>query len=387
MSPTTTDTCGRPPEGLPDAAWWVALAGLPGMGPVRLRALHGRGSGEAVWAAVAEGRALRWPEVADLLGPHADRVAGEWARAAATVDVVAAWVAHAGLSVSVLGTGAHPRDLDDDLDPPVVLFGDGDRAATVGPTVAIVGTRRCTRPGAELAFDIGRTCAEAGATVISGLAVGIDTAAHQGALAAGPDAAPPVAVVGSGVDVVYPRRSADLWRAVRDAGLVLSEYPLGTEPARWRFPARNRLVAALADIVVVVESARTGGSMYTVDEALRRDRTVMAVPGPVRSAASQGTNWLLLEGAVPLCDPAQVLEALGLATEGAAPVGAADPRPRPSHAGRRVLRALGWEPATVDVLAARTGLGLGVLSVAVDELAAARWIDRDGARLERRERP
>ncbi len=169
--------------------------------------------------------------------------------------------------------------------------------------------------------------------------------------------------------------------------MVLSEHPLGTEPARWRFPARNRLVAALADVVVVVESPRSGGSMYTVDEALRRDRKVLAVPGSVRSAASAGTNWLLSQGAEVACGPDDVLAALGLAGAAADDGTLLDPRPKPDGDGRRVLRALGWEPAGLDALARRTGLALGALAVALDGLEADRWVDRDGGRVERRARP
>lgn len=374
------------PGPLPEAAWWVAVAGLPGMGPARLAALRAELEGQEAWAAAREGRAHRLPAVAAVLGRGPEEVAARWARAAAGTDVEQMWRAHAHLGVSVLGEPAHPARLADDVEPPVVLFSDGDRDALAGPTVAIVGTRRCTRAGAEIALQLGATCARAGVRVVSGLAVGIDAAAHQGALAAGPEAAPPVGVVATGLDVVYPARSRVVWRDVARAGVVLSEHPLGVEPARWRFPARNRLVAALADVVVVVESPRTGGSMYTVDEALRRGRTVLAVPGPLRSAASAGTNWLLSQGATVVTDPGDVLTAVGVApvAEG---MPAGDPRPAPTGDGRRVLRALGWEPASLDALATRTGLGLAPLAVALDRLESHGWIHREAGRVERRAAP
>src|SRR5262249_38747100 len=154
--------------------------------------------------------------------------------------------------------------------------------------------------GIDVAFELGRDLAAAGVAVVSGLAVGIDASAHAGALHAA--TSPPIAVVGSGLDVIYPRRNAVLWREVERRGLVLSQAPLGALPEKWRFPARNRLIAALADAVVVVESGTTGGSLHTVTEAVRRDRVVYAVPGPVRSDASAGTNRLLADGAVPACD-------------------------------------------------------------------------------------
>lgn len=384
-SAPTTEPPG--PSDLPGAAWWVALAGLPGMGPARLRALWGTSSGTEAWRTVAAGRAHLVPEVAAVLGRTGAEVSERWARAACRIDVAEHWAAHSGVAVTVSGDPLHPSRLADDVEPPVVLFATGDLGAVAGPTVAVVGTRRCTRAGAEFAHELGVACAGAGVRVVSGLAVGIDTAGHRGALAAGPGGAPPVAVVGSGLDVVYPARSRALWAEVAQRGVVLSEYPLGTEPARWRFPARNRLVAALADVVVVVESPRSGGSMYTVDEALRRNRKVFAVPGSVRSAASAGTNWLLSQGAQVACSPDDVLTAAGVAGTPADDGALLDPRPRPTGDGRRVLRALGWEPASLDTLARRTGLGLGALAVALDGLESDRWIDRDTGRVERRARP
>ncbi|MGH9188165.1 MAG: DNA-processing protein DprA, partial [Acidimicrobiales bacterium] len=256
--------------------------------------------------------------------------------------------------------------------------------------VAIVGTRNCTRYGLDVAFELGRDLAAAGVTVVSGLAVGIDAAAHAGALAGpelahereGPPAAPPVAIVGSGLDVVYPRRNASLWRRVETAGAVASEAPLGARPERWRFPARNRLIAALADVVVVVESREWGGSMHTVTEALRRDRVLLAVPGPVRSPASVGTNRLLADGAGPCCGADDVLLALGLspATSRAATI---ETRPAPEPAHRGILDALGWRPALLDQLAVRADVDLGELAVAVATLEAQGWLIRRGSWLER----
>jgi DNA processing protein len=215
--------------------------------------------------------------------------------------------------------------------------------------------------------------------VVSGLALGIDGAAHAGALAA--DAAPPVAVVATGLDVVYPRRHASLWRRVAAQGAILSEYPLGTRAQAWRFPARNRIVAALADVVVVVESHVRGGSLYTVDEAERRDRPVLAVPGPIRSAASRGTNDLLADGRPPVRDVADVLLELGAvlpevaddsttstSSSAAADAGAGAALSTIGDDERAVLDALGWEPATLEQVAVRTGLGLGTLSTSLHRL-------------------
>ncbi|OWY59625.1 hypothetical protein B7486_73560 [cyanobacterium TDX16] len=160
---------------------------------------------------------------------------------------------------------------------------------------------------------------------------------------------------------------------------------MGAPPARWRFPARNRLVAALADAVVVVESGRSGGSMYTVEEALRRDRPVLAVPGSVRSPASSGTNALLAEGASVCRDAADVLALLHLTVppaRQAAAAGGGVERSQPTGDAGVVLDAVGWEPAETTGLALRTGLDLGRLALALDQLESGGWITRSGAWVE-----
>src|SRR5204862_479680 len=154
---------------------------------------------------------------------------------------------------------------------------------------------------AGVARQLGRELAAHGVAIVSGLAIGIDGSAHEGALAA--KAAPPVGVVGSGLDVVYPKRHRHLWDAVAAAGVLLSEAPMGAVPERWRFPARNRILAALSDVVVVVESHAAGGSMHTVRAAIDRGIPVMAVPGSMRNPAAAGTNQLLSEGVPPARDP------------------------------------------------------------------------------------
>jgi DNA processing protein len=291
-------------------------------------------------------------------------------------------VVDAGIGVAVVGSPAYPRALVGDIEPPAVIFHRGTPDAISGPRVAVVGTRRCSPTGAGVAFELGRDLAAAGVAVVSGLASGIDGAAHRGALAAG--GAPPLGVVGTGLDVVYPPGQTRLWRAVAAAGVLLSEAPLGALPERWRFPARNRIIAALADLVVVVESHRRGGSLHTVDEADRRGRDVMAVPGSVRSAASEGTNALLAEGRAPVCSIDDVLVALGLA--GRSGTGAASPRDRratPHGADQPVLEAVGWQPSTLDQLLARTGMSLAALAPALDRLCDAGWVARRGGWYER----
>jgi DNA processing protein len=373
-----------PGAALPPAAYATALASLPGMGPARLTAVLAVEPPEAAWHHVAEGRGWSDPAVVRALGQRAATLVPAWQAAAPGIDPAQVWhrVVAAGVGVAVAGSPAFPPALVGDVEPPAVVFHRGAPEAISGPRVAVVGTRRCSSTGAGVAFELGRDLAAAGVAVVSGLASGIDGAAHRGALAAG--GAPPIGVVATGLDVVYPAGQHELWRTVTDAGVMLSEAPLGTKPERWRFPARNRIIAALADVVVVVESHRRGGSLHTVDEADRRGRDVMAVPGSVRSAASAGTNALLAEGRAPVCSVDDVLVALGLAGRSAAGGGPSrDRRATPHGADQPVLDAVGWQPSTLDQLLARTGLSLAVLALALDRLCDAGWLARRGGWYER----
>jgi DNA processing protein len=370
---------------VPPEAHLLALAGLPGMGPARLLAVLRAWGPAGAWTRVRRGTAGDRPDVAARLGPRPDEVLAAWVTAAAAVEPVACWERHraAGVDLTVLGSPDYPAALGDDHEPPALVVSRGALDALDGPCAAVVGTRRCTRTGRELAFELGRDLAAAGVRVVSGLARGIDAAAHRGALVA--DGAPPVGVIATGPDIVYPPGHADLWQRVATRGVLLGEAPLGTRPAAWRFPARNRIIAALASVVVVVESHARGGALHTVTEALDRDRTVLAVPGSVRNPAAAGTNRLLHDGIGPARDAADVLAALGLAT--APPAPGSDPRVRPSPGGARVLDALGWDPCTLDRIAVVTGLAPGALALVVAELERDGWVHRRGGWLERAGRP
>ena len=361
---------------LPTEAFAAALAGLPAMGPARLAALLEGLTPRAAWARVSEGGALAHEAVAAVCRPNPAMIAATWKRAARATDVASCWSAYAAndVGVRVLGQPGYPTALAYDHDAPRVLFHRGDLDALDGDRAAIVGTRRCTRYGHDVARELGRDLARAGVRVVSGLALGIDGAAHQGVLdATSGGGAPPVGVVGSGLDVVYPRAHRALWAKVAGAGVLLSEAPLGAVPEPWRFPARNRIIAALATVVVVVESHARGGSRHTVDEAEARCRPVLAVPGSVRNAASTFTNELLAEGCHPARDVTDVLVALGLnaSASGAAPV---ERRPVPDPDGARILDALGWEAATLDQVAARTAQSPAQLSLALNRLERDGWV-------------
>jgi DNA processing protein len=377
---------------LPPAAFLVGLAGLPRMGPRRFRALLAGRSPRDAWGLVVEGRVTELAEVAEALHAEGRTLPQRWANAAGRTDLEAMWRHHLDRGVRVLteDSDLYPEVFRHDPEPPAVLFVRGDPERLEGIRVAVVGTRRCTQYGRDVASQLGRELAAAGARVVSGLALGIDAAAHAGAL--GVDGAPPIAVVGNGLDITYPRRNARLYACVVERGVLLSEYPLGTQPRTWTFPARNRLVAALARVVVVVESHAKGGSQWTVDEADRRDIEVRAVPGSVRSPASVGPNLLIAEGKLPVLDTLDLLLPLGLVPArpsegptGFVGTGSASSKALPAvppHL-RGLLDAIGWEATSLEQLLLRTQLGLAVLHgglAELEDLGAIRW---DGNWVER----
>lgn len=240
------------------------------------------------------------------------------------------------------------------FDPPERLYLRGLRRDLLeGPCVAVVGSRACSSYGAGVAESVARSLAAAGVVVVSGLARGIDAAAHRGALAAG---GATLAVLGCGIDRDYPASNAGLARRIADTGLIVSEYGAGVEPAPWRFPARNRIVAGLSAATVVVEARERSGALITADFALEEGREVFAVPGPITAALSAGSNGLLRLGAAPLLEPADVLSLLGLDV-------AARPAP-PGELAAALLEELHERPAGVDELA-------GLTKAPVERVAAA----------------
>ncbi|TML51129.1 MAG: DNA-protecting protein DprA [Actinobacteria bacterium] len=246
-------------------------------------------------------------------------------------------------------------------DPPRALFlrGAGDVNLLARPAVAIVGARACSPYGAQVARMLGRELAAAGLVVVSGLARGVDGEAHRGALEA---EGLTVAVLGCGIDRDYPAAHAELGRRIRERGLIVSEYEPGVEPAPWRFPARNRIIAGLAAATVIVEARERSGALITADFALEDGREVFAVPGEITGSLATGTNRLLRQGATPLTSAEDVLELFGLA--------ASQRRQAPSvgaNAGA-VLGQLAEGAATADELARATGLEPGPLAAALAEL-------------------
>jgi DNA processing protein len=251
-------------------------------------------------------------------------------------------------------------------DPPPGLFvrGRAEIDLLERPAVAVVGARMCSPYGTEIASSIGRLLGAAGVVVVSGLARGVDGAAHRGALAVG---GPTVAVLGCGIDRDYPLAHTSLAAEIARTGLIVSEYPPGVEAAPWRFPARNRIVAGLATVTVVVEARERSGALITADFALEEGREVLAVPGEITSALSHGTNALLRLGATPVTKASDVLAAVGFAPE---TVTAAAPAAQPRlDATVEAVRALVCDaPTAPDEVVRASGLPPAAVAAALSEL-------------------
>ena len=256
---------------------------------------------------------------------------------------------------------AFPPRLQSIHDPPPGLFvrGEAPLDLLTRTSIAVVGARACSGYGESIAVTLGRELAAAGLIVVSGLARGVDAAAHRGALLAGTT----VAVLGCGIDCDYPRTHAALAAEIADSGLIVSEYPPGVEPAPWRFPARNRIVAGLACATVVVEARERSGALITADLALDEGREVLAVPGEITSHLSRGTNHLLRLGATPVTCVGDVLAAVGVEPRASAV------RPAPLAPRLETIRAaVADAPATADEVVRKTGVTAAEVAAALAEL-------------------
>jgi DNA processing protein len=263
-----------------------------------------------------------------------------------------------------------PVGLTDAADAPWALFGRGDalllRRLAPNEAVTVVGSRRASSYGREVARELGRELATAGLVVVSGLAFGIDACAHRGAI----DSGKTVAVLGCGADVAYPAAHRSLWRRIGERGLVLSELPPGTSAWRWSFPARNRIMAALSGMTVVVEAAERSGSLITADLAADLGRDLGAVPGPVSSRLSAGPNNLLAGGACLVRDAQDVLDAmLGPGARRVVRVG-----PALEAAHQAVLEALEVGAETCDAVATDLGLSGGDAAAKLADLESRGYV-------------
>ena len=349
----------------------LALASLPCATQPRLATLiEGCGGDpERALRAVQNGRA------ADVLraakAKRANDVASTWRREV-RIDRSAAQIEDRAPKVWLADDADYP--IKDALPGrPAVLLGEGARFdAFDAPRVGIVGTRAATPQGIADAHEIGAFCARAGITVVSGLAIGIDGAAHEGALDAG---GLTVGVVATGLDVVYPRRHTPLFERVRAHGVLVSEHGYGVEPLPERFPIRNRIIAALADVLVVVEATLSGGTNATVKYASDYGRPVYVVPGSRRNPSAAGSNALFRDGATPLLEPGDLLFAFGrLGTMPGQWQGAAALPTHPDDA--HVLHAFGGDPATIDDIERAASLPVDRLGRALRRLEQSGHLQR-----------
>jgi DNA processing protein len=352
-----------PPEQAPAAddaevAASIGLAMLPGVGPRTIRRwLDQVGSAAGVWRqvpALVAGRA------------RADEVVAGWHTAAP--DAVLAQARARGMTVVPCTSPAYASRLRAIPDPPPVLFIRGEVGE--GPAVAIVGSRRATPYGRTVSGRLAAELAEAGVCVVSGMARGIDGAAHLAALDAGGRT---VAVLGCGVDVIYPREHRRLAERISAAGALVSEFAPGVPPLPGHFPRRNRLISGLAMGVVVIEGTHDSGAMVTVDYALDQGREVFAVPGSIFSSKSRAPHNLLRQGARIVESAADVLEELGLASApplvtGDAAAGGLTPPADPHRDEQRLLALLEGGTRSLDELVEETGLPASRLAALVGML-------------------
>lgn len=286
---------------------------------------------------------LRLPQIREQVALHA-------ASAAAIVD------------------GAYPGLLREIVDPPFALFYRGDLSLLEKPIVAVVGSRRASVYGMNAAAHLARQLASAGIVVASGLARGIDASAHQAALDA---ASPTIAILGTGIDIIYPRSNAKLTRAIEAQGLILTEFPPGTPPLAGNFPVRNRLISGISLGTVIVEATGRSGSLITARMAAEQGREVFAVPGSIFSAASEGPHRLIQYGAKLVHDAADILEEL----PGGLKMAEAQWPPEPEEPLRDVLAALTREEGVhIDRVAEKVGRSVANVSEALLQLELGGWI-------------
>lgn len=346
-------TGGRPTRGTTDPAdrqAWLALALVPGLGSRRLAALIAQ-FGSATAALQAHPRAIA---ATPLLSNRLARAIASAGREPA--ELLLRRAADEGQTVLTPADPEYPPRLRTIPDPPPLLFARGKIELLARPAVAIIGSRSHTRYGADIASRLAGEAVRADIVVVSGMARGLDTVAQRAALEAGGGT---IGVLGTGADVIYPTSNRDLYERVRTDGLLLTEHPPGQQPTPGAFPRRNRIISGLVSAVVVVEAALKSGTLITVECALEQGRDVLAVPGPITSPTSEGTNRLLRDGAVPILSPAELPTLLGVA---APPVGTTAGIPctlAPEEA--RVLDLLGAEPRHTDELALLSGLPIGTL--------------------------
>lgn len=334
---------------------WLRLSLVPGLGGRGMRRLLTElGLPSRIFAA---GRgvlaAISGESIAERILAHDSR---------ASVDAALAWASQPGCAVVTLADAAYPPRLLEIPDPPAVLYVRGRAELLARDSLAVVGSRNATRQGLENAASFARAFGDAGLTIVSGLALGIDAAAHRGAL---DSAASTIAVLGTGIDVVYPPRNAELFAAIAERGALATEFPLGTPALAANFPRRNRLISGLARGVLVVEAALSSGSLITARMAADQGREVFAIPGSIHSPLAKGCHELIRQGAKLVESAQDVLDEI------AGVVRAPTASHGPEEEAHGLLKHLGHDPCNVDTLCQRSGLTPDTVSAILLELELA----------------
>ena len=334
-----------------ELAAWIRLSLVPGLGGQSLRKLLAAfGLPQQVLAA---GRAA----LAKIVSAEtAARVLADLD--AAAVDAALEWASADGNAILTLADSDYPQSLLETPDPPALLYLRGRRELLARPGLAVVGSRNATPQGVSNAEHFAQAFSAAGLTIVSGLALGIDAAAHRGGLEA---AGSTIAVLGTGADILYPQRNRALGERIAREGLIVSEFPLGTPPHGANFPRRNRVISGLARGCLVVEAALASGSLITARLAAEQGREVFAIPGSIHSPHAKGCHALIKQGAKLVESAQDLLQELGV-TGLAAPPAAAD------AALPGLLAHLGYDPCDIDTLCARSGLTAAAVSAMLLQL-------------------
>ncbi|MCX9157320.1 DNA-processing protein DprA [Niveibacterium sp. 24ML] len=360
-----------------ELAAWLRLTLAPGVGPEKQRSLLAAfGLPEAVFAS---GRRA----VAAVVG---DAVAAKLFDAdnAEAIAQGLAWRGEPGNAIVTLGDPEYPPTLLQTADPPLLLYVKGRVELLSRPALAVVGSRHASAQGLENAEAFSRALSAAGLLIVSGLALGIDAAAHRGGL---DGVGGTLAFIGTGADRIYPARNASLARRIAESGAIVSEFPLGTPSVAHNFPKRNRLIAGLAQGVLVVEAAPASGSLITARLAGELGREVLAIPGSIHSPLSKGCHQLIKQGAKLVESAHDVLEELRWQVSVPAPLGRAEAVQAPppaSGAEADLLAALGFDPVDADTLCTRSKLTPDALFAILLELELAGRVARlPGGRFQR----
>ena len=336
-----------------EARSWLRVALVPGIAPSMLRALlRAYGSPAALLAAPHDAlEAAAGAPVARAFREGAD---------ARLVEATMRWLECADHHLLTWGDPRYPALLLEIANPPPLLHVAGRIELLAAPAFAIVGSRNASTQGARDAYSFAHALSASGIAIVSGLAMGIDAAAHRGGLA---NAGSSIAVMGTGPDVCYPADNAALAAALARGGCLVSEFPLGTAPRAGNFPRRNRLISGMSKGVLVVEAALGSGSLTTARRALEQDRDVFAIPGSIHSPLSKGCHWLIKEGAKLVESADDILRELGWGS--LAPAPAAKAARAAPEARDAVLATMAFDPVSLEQLAMRTGLAVAELAARI----------------------